>query len=103
MSSQYNGQNVKMYKAVPFGPDYTHTLAAGIGGKTSWLDSNCSPTTYTNLMHIKLDTTTGKGTIRLEVPDSEATLYNYCRVESKNPVYFCFVLGCRYINDGKTP
>lgn len=102
MSSQYNGQNVKMYKGVPFGPDYTHTLAAGIGGKTSWLDSNCSPTEYTNLMHIKLDTTTGKGTIRLEVPDSEATLYNYCRVESKSPVYFCFVLGCRYINDGKT-
>ena len=101
-SSQYNGQNVKMYKAVPFGPDYSHTLAATISGKTSWLDSNCSPTTYKNLMHIKLDTTTGKGTIRLEVPDSEAMLYNYCRVESKNPVYFCFVLGCRYINDGKT-
>lgn len=101
-STQYNGQNVIMYKGVPFGPDYTHTLAATIVGKTMWLASQCDHASYNNIMHIKLDTTTGKGTIRLEVPDADATHYNYCRIESKNPVYFAFVLGCRYINDGKT-
>lgn len=101
MSSQYNGQYVTMYQGVPFGPDYAHTLYGTVSAKKIWLES-CSPTTYNNLMHIKLDTTSGVGTIRLEVTDADATAYNYCYVESKNTKYFCFVLGCRYINDGKT-
>lgn len=100
-STQYNGQYVTMYSGVPFSPDYAHTLYGGINDKATWLDA-CTHTKYDNLMHIKLDTTSGYGTIRLEVPDNVATSYNYCLVNSKNDPYFCFILGCRYINDGKT-
>lgn len=101
-STQYNGQFVKMYIGVPFDAGYTHCLYGSINEKIAWYDSNCDPHQYDNLMHIKLDTTSGRGTIRLEVPDNLAHKFNYCLIHSKNPDYFCFVMGCRYINDGKT-
>lgn len=102
MSSQYTSL-VTLYKAVPFDHSYQDGLRAStISTKKAWLDNNYTHITYQSLMFPKIDTVTQKGTIRLDVIETSAEGYNYCYIEdSKGNKKFCFILGCRYINDGK--
>lgn len=101
-STQYT-TSVTFYREVPFDNSYNHTLcAASVANKKTWLD-NYSHTEFNDLMTIKIDSTTSKGTIRLNVREDYAHTYNYAYIDdSKTGKYFAFILGCRYINDGKT-
>ena len=100
-STQYN-TSVTFYREVPFDNSYNNSLgAASVANKKAWLD-NYSHTEFNDLMTIKVDSTTSRGTIRLNVREDYSHTYNYAYVDdSKTGKYFAFVLGCRYINDGK--
>jgi len=102
-STQYVAK-ITLYKSVPFDNTYQNTLRpATIATKKAWLDGNYVPNEKTALMYPKIDTTTGRGTIRLEVTDTLAEDYNYCYInDGKGHERFCFIHGCRYINDGKS-
>ncbi len=101
-STQYVAK-ITLYKSVPFDNTYQNTLRpATIATKKAWLDEYYVPNEKTALMYPKIDTTTGRGTIRLEVTDTLAEDYNYCYInDGKGHERFCFIHGCRYINDGK--
>ena len=100
MSSQYTSK-VRLYKGVPLTNDYTNTLEPATQGiKYSWLN-NYDYNDFENIMYPKFNTQTNLGTLRLEAADSNAEDYNYAYIiDSKGKVRFCFILGCRYINDG---
>lgn len=100
-STQYT-TSVTFYREVPFDNSYNHTLgAASVANKKTWLD-NYSHTEFNDLMTIKVDSTTSKGTIRLNVREDYSHTYNYAYIDdNKTGKYFAFILGCRYINDGK--
>lgn len=100
-STQYT-TSVTFYREVPFDNSYNHTLcAASVANKKTWLD-NYSHTEFSDLMTIKVDSTTSRGTIRLNVREDYAHTYNYAYIDdNKTGKYFAFILGCRYINDGK--
>lgn len=103
MASQQYTESVELFRGVPFDTSYAWTLAPmPVSLKKTWLEDNCSYNTYEKLMHIKMNTVTGSGVLRLEIPNSEISTYNYVYVESSHePAYFAFVLGYTYINDGK--
>ena len=103
-STQYT-ENVKLFSGVPFSADYHDTLApALVDTKLSWFTSNFTPYETNNIMHIKINTTGGIGTMRLSVPNSVIDGINYAYIQSsRGRPYFAFVLGYEYINDGATP
>ncbi len=100
-STQYT-TSVTFYREVPFDNSYNHTLgAASVADKKTFFDTY-SHTDFSDLMTIKVDSTTSKGTIKLNVREDYAHTYNYAYIsDSKTGNYFAFILGCRYINDGK--
>lgn len=102
-STQYTA-SITLYKGVPFDNTYQHTLIPkSVAVKKIWLDDNygSGKVEQTQLMFIKIDTTTNKGIVRLNVSSNDARKYNYCYInDGKGNTYFCFILGCRYINDG---
>ena len=103
MSNQYTSI-AELFTSYPFDHTYTHTLEPmSIANRLSWLESNAGYTVsqdrFTQLMLIKLDTATDKGTLRLTCLDSKAASYNYAYINNKNGAYFCFITGYRYIND----
>lgn len=102
MASQQYTESVELFRGVPFDTSYAWTLAPmPVSLKKKWLEGNCSYDTYDKLMHTKMNTVTGSGVLRLEVPNSEISTYNYVYVQSSHePAYFAFVLGYTYINDG---
>lgn len=103
MSTHYQAA-VTLYVGVPFDNDYNHTLKPDtVANKKTWFDANYTHTDISDLMMIKLDTSTSKGTIRLNVVENRAYTYNYAYIDdAKGNKYFAFILGCRYINDGPT-
>lgn len=103
MSNQYNSI-AELFTSCPFDNTYAHTLEPmSIASKLSWLESNAgynaSQDRFTQLMLVKLDTATDRGTLKLTCLDSKAFSYNYAYIHNKNGSYFCFITGCRYIND----
>ena len=103
MSNQYNSI-AELFTSCPFDNTYAHTLEPmSIASKLSWLESNAGYTAsqdrFTQLMLVKLDTATDRGTLKLTCLDSKAFSYNYAYIHNKNGSYFCFITGCRYIND----
>lgn len=99
-STQYLSK-ITLYKAVPFDNSYKHSLrATTFEDKKAWLDANYTKREIQNIMYPKIDTTTGKGAIRLEIYDTLAEAFNYCCIQDDHGHNrFCFILGCRYIND----
>lgn len=102
MSSQYTSK-VILYQGVPFDNSYQHNISSlPIENKKAWLDANYTHQTFNNVMLPRIDTSTQKGVLRLEVIEDLAEDYNYCYIEdSKLNKRFCFVNGCNYVNDGK--
>lgn len=103
MSTQYTSI-AELFTAYPFDNTYAHTLEPmSISSKLSWLESNAGYNSaqdrFTSLMLVKLDTSVDKGTLKLTCLDSKAFSYNYAYINNKNGSYFCFITGCRYIND----
>ena len=103
MSNQYNSI-AELFTSCPFDHTYTHTLEPmSISNRLSWLERNAGYTAsqdrFTQLMLVRLDTATDKGTLRLTCLDSKAASYNYAYINNKNGAYFCFITGYRYIND----
>lgn len=101
-STQYNG-GVELYTGSPFKPDYSHTLMpCPMAVKRAWFSANCTPMfQQRQIMTIKLNSVTGYGVVRLELPINEVAGYNYAYIDSKRETpYFAFVLGYQYINDG---
>lgn len=106
-STQYT-TIVYLLRDCPFDNTYQHTLKAmPQADKLTWLKDNCTYTEAkdkkTGLMMVKLDSSSDSGTLRLEVDDDRAFGYNYCYIDFNGKGYntFCFITGCRYINDGK--
>ena len=106
MSSQYTSI-AELFTSCPFDNTYAHTLEPmSIANKLSWLESNAgynaSQDRFTQLMLVRLDTSTDRGSLKLTCLDSKAFSYNYAYINNKNGQYFCFITGCRYINDATT-
>lgn len=104
-STQYTTK-VELFQDCPFDNTYEHTLqATTIESKKSWLEANCTYNAaedkFDDLMYIKIDSSSDRGTMRLKVKDMKAFGYNYCYINFllKGYTYFCFITGCRYIND----
>ena len=102
MSTQYT-ESVTLYSGVPFDNTYQYTLNPyQLSTKLKWFGEQFPDALkQTNIMHIKLSTVTGMGTIRLEVPNNKISTINYAYVSHKDCHYFAFVLGYTYINDGQ--
>lgn len=98
---------IEFFKGVPFTPSLDHTLyPTALSTKNGWLETNYgfSPQAiFNNIQIIKYNSSTGQGTVRLEVSGAVANEANYCCVvDNQGKTYFAFVHGCQYINDGKT-
>lgn len=107
-STQYTTK-VELFQDCPFDNTYEHTLqATTLQNKINWLEANCTYNAnedkFDDLMYIKIDSSSDRGTMRLKVKDMKAFGYNYCYINFllKGYTYFCFITGCRYINDANT-
>lgn len=101
-STQYE-TNVILFSGVPFNNSYNYTLYPDyMASKREWLKSNYSYYEQDKIMLVKINTTSGFGVLRLEVPDAKAHSFNYAYIyDNKTPPYFVFINGCTYINDGR--
>lgn len=100
----YNG-SVTLFKGVPFDPSYKNIFRPqAVSAKAMILEANFTHTTISNIQTIKLNTSTGRGTVRLTVNSADAYEYNYMHIaDSKHGLsMFAFINGCTYINDGPT-
>lgn len=108
MATQYN-TIVEMFSGCPFDNTYSHTLEAmPFQNKLSWLENNCrydrEHDRFENLMKVRIDSGTNRGTVKLECNDIDAYYYNYAYVNNLSGAsFFCFVSGCRYVNDASQP
>lgn len=104
MSNHYNTQ-VVMYKGVPFGPDYNHTIEpANYINKLNCLDANYLHDSYTELQTIHMNSETDVGKMRLVVKSVDAYAYNYAMIDDLEHGlrFFAFITGCKYINDANS-
>ena len=103
-STQYKSI-IEMFAGCPFDNTYAHTLEAmDFQTKLTWLENNCSYKSeddrFEPLMKIKMDSATNTCTVKIECKHSKAYYYNYAYLNNiSGPHWFCFVTGCRYIND----
>lgn len=108
-STQYKSI-VEMFSGCPFDNTYAHTLEAmPFQNKLNWLENNCKydrdRDRFEKQMKIKIDTATNTGSIRLECEHASAMYYNYAYLNnlSGGGSWFCFITGCRYINEAQSP
>ena len=102
-STQYNSI-IELFRGCPFSIDGGHTLEpSSLTSKVSWLEANCDYNVddrFENVMYVRCDSSTNKGTFRLECLDSRAYDYNYAYVDNaRGNTYFAYITGCRYLND----
>lgn len=104
MATTHYKTKIVLYKGVPFGIDYNHTLEpSSLADKVEFLnlyDHN----EYNDLQTIHMDSVTDAGIMRLSVFAKDAYEYNYAYIEDpQHGLKFCaFITGCRYINDSNT-
>lgn len=104
-STQYT-ESVTLYSGCPFTPSNNWSLYPyDLSTKKAWFDREFPGAfVQSQIMHIKINTVSGTGVVRLEIPDNIVSGINYCYVNnSRAASYFAFVLGYEYINDGKVP
>ena len=107
-STQYNSI-IELFRGCPFSVDSAHTLEPmPISNKITWLEGNCdynaADDRFTNMMYIRCDSSSNRGTFRLECLDSRAFDYNYAYINNlRGTTYFAYITGCRYINDASVP
>ena len=107
-STQYRAV-IELFRGCPFSINNEHTLEPmSITNKLSWLETNCGYDStndkFTNLMYVRADSATDRGTFRLECLDIYAYEYNYVYVNNiKGETFFAYITGCRYINDAAQP
>lgn len=107
-STQYNSI-IELFRGCPFSIDGEHTLEPmPISNKVSWLESNCdynrADDRFENLMYVRCDSSTNRGTFRVECLDSRAFDYNYAYITNlRGTTYFAYITGCRYLNDASVP
>ena len=103
-STQYKSI-IEMFTGCPFDNTYAHTLEAmDFQTKLTWLENNCGYKSeddrFEPLMKIKMDSANNTCTVKIECKHSKAYYYNYAYVNNiSGPHWFCFVTGCRYVND----
>ena len=105
MATTHYNTKIVLYKGVPFGIDYNHTLEpALLDAKLDCLNGNYKHDTYTDLQTIHMNSATDAGSMRLVVKAEDAYDYNYAYIEDpQHGLKFCaFITGCRYINDANT-
>lgn len=98
----YDG-SVTLYKGVPFDKTYQNILEPdSFLNKFNTLNSVYTHDTVNNIQTVKMNTTTGNGTIRLTVKARSAYEYNYMYINDykHGMQFFAFINGCIYINDG---
>lgn len=92
-----------LYKGVPFDATYQNILEPDTFiNKNTLLDSLYDHVEVNKIQTFKINTTTGKGTIRLTVKARDAYDYNYITIfDYRHGIeMFAFIDGCTYINDG---
>ena len=92
-----------LYKGVPFDATYQNILEPDTFiNKNNLLDSLYDHVEVNKIQTFKINTTTGKGTIRLTVKARDAYDYNYMTIfDYRHGIeMFAFIDGCNYINDG---
>ena len=105
MATTHYNTKIVLYRGVPFGIDYNHTLApSALDTKVECLNGHFAHDTYTELQTIHMNSATDAGTMRLVVKAADAYRYNYAYVEDpQHGLKFCaFITGCRYINDANS-
>ena len=105
MATTHYKTKVVLYKGIPFGIDYNHTLEPTLlDAKLDCLNANYTHDTYTDLQTIHMNSATDAGSMRLVVKAEDAYDYNYAYIEDpQHGLKFCaFITGCRYINDANT-
>lgn len=101
MASTHYKTRIILYKGIPFGIDYNHTLEPGtIEAKLNFFELYPHDE-FNDLQTIHMDSVTDAGTMRLVVYAKDAYEYNYAYIEdSKHGLkFFAFIAGCAYIND----
>lgn len=104
MATTHYKTKIVLYKGVPFGIDYNHTLEPGtIEVKYNFFELYPHDE-FNDLQTIHMNSVTDTGTMRLVVYTKDAYEYNYAYIEDNKHglKFFAFITGCRYINDAQS-
>lgn len=105
MPTTHYKMRVTLFRGVPFDPSYKHVMEPDTRmHKLETLKEKFTWEEIENVQTLRADSINGTATIRLTCVAAHAYQVNYMYVDDLQHgiQWFCFVHGCRYINDANT-